>query len=157
MLAQFTTAKIWKQPTCPSTDEGIKKVWYVYTHTHTHTHAHTHTQWNTVLCWVTQSCPTSCNPMDCSPHLSMRILQAWRLAWVAMPSSRESSQPRDQTQVSHTAGRFFTSWTTREAPNGILLSMKKTEIMPCAATWTRDYYTKWKKSERERQMPYDIT
>ena len=32
-----------------------------------------------------------------------------------MPSSRTSSQPRDWTQVSHTAGRFFTVWTTRKA------------------------------------------
>ena len=32
-----------------------------------------------------------------------------------MSSSRGSSQPRDQTQVSHTAGRFFTVWATREA------------------------------------------
>jgi len=30
----FTTAKIWKQPKCPSTDERIKKM----SHTHTHTH-----------------------------------------------------------------------------------------------------------------------
>ena len=34
---------------------------------------------------------------------------------VAIPFSRESSQPRDQTQVSHIAGRFFTSWAAREA------------------------------------------
>ena len=47
--------------------------------------------------------------------LSMGILQATILEWVAMPSSRESSQPRDQTQVSHTAGIFFTVWATREA------------------------------------------
>ena len=33
---------------------------------------------------------------------------------VAFPFSRGSSQPRDQTQVSHIAGRFFTSWATRE-------------------------------------------
>ena len=32
-----------------------------------------------------------------------------------MPSSRGSPQPRDGTQVSHTAGRFFTIWATREA------------------------------------------
>ena len=38
------------------------------------------------------------------------------LGWVAMPSSRGSSQPRDQIQVSHIAGRFFTGWATREAP-----------------------------------------
>ena len=41
ITALFTIARTWKQPTCPSTDEGIKKVWYVYTHTHTHTHTHT--------------------------------------------------------------------------------------------------------------------
>ena len=41
--------------------------------------------------------------------LSMRILQARILEWVATPSSRESSQPRDWTQVSCIAGGFFTS------------------------------------------------
>ena len=40
--------------------------------------------------------------------LSMGILQARILEWVAVPSSRGSSQPRDQTQVSRTADRFFT-------------------------------------------------
>ena len=38
------------------------------------------------------------------------------LEWVAFPFSRESSQPRNRTQVSHTAGRFFTNWVIREAP-----------------------------------------
>ena len=41
--------------------------------------------------------------------LSMGILQSV-LDWVAMPSSRGSSQPRHQTQVSCIAGRFLTSW-----------------------------------------------
>ena len=40
--------------------------------------------------------------------LAMGILQARILEWVAMHSSRGSSQPRDRTQVSHIAGRFFT-------------------------------------------------
>ena len=44
------------------------------------------------------------------------VLQARILEWVAILFSRGSSQPRDWTQVSHTAGRFFTSWATREAP-----------------------------------------
>ena len=39
--------------------------------------------------------------------LSVGILQARILEWVAMPSSRGSSRPRDQTQVSRIAGRFF--------------------------------------------------
>ena len=45
----------------------------------------------------------------------MGILQARTLEWVATPSSRVSSQPRDQTQVSHIAGGFFTIWATRKA------------------------------------------
>ena len=40
--------------------------------------------------------------------LSIGILQARILGWVAMPSSRGSSQPRVRTQVSCTAGGFFT-------------------------------------------------
>ena len=45
---------------------------------------------------------------DSQAPLSMGILQAI-LEWVAMPSSKGSSQPRDQTQVSCIAGGFFTS------------------------------------------------
>ena len=45
--------------------------------------------------------------------LSLGILQAGILEWVAMPSSRGSSQPRDQTQVSCIAGEFFSDWATR--------------------------------------------
>ena len=43
------------------------------------------------------------------------ILQARILEWVAFPFSSASSQPKDQAQVSHIAGRFFTIWTTKEA------------------------------------------
>ena len=45
---------------------------------------------------------------------------------VAFPSSRESSQPRIQTQISHTADRFFTSWATRKA----LIVPHNFEVMP---------------------------
>jgi len=67
---------------------------------------------------VTQSCPTLCDPMDCSPPGSLvhGIFQAWILEWVAIPFSRGSSQPRDRTQVSHIVSRCFTIWATREAP-----------------------------------------
>ena len=61
---------------------------------------------------VAQSCPTLCDLMDYTVH---GILQARILEWVALPFSRESSQPRDRTQVSRIAGRFFTSWATRKA------------------------------------------
>ena len=43
------------------------------------------------------------------------ILQARTLEWVAIPFSRGSSQPRDQTQVSHITGRLFTVGATKEA------------------------------------------
>ena len=60
----------------------------------------------------TQSCPILYNPMGYAVH---GILQARILEWVAIPFSRQSSQLRDQTQVSRIAGGFFTSWDTREA------------------------------------------
>ena len=55
---------------------------------------------------VAESCLTVCDPMDYIVH---GILQARILKWVAFLFSGESSPPRDQTQVSHIAGRFFTS------------------------------------------------
>ena len=61
---------------------------------------------------VAQLCPTLCDPLDYRVH---RILQARLLEWVAFSFSKGSSQPRDRIQVSHTAGRFYTSWATREA------------------------------------------
>ena len=65
---------------------------------------------------VAQSCPTLCDPMDCSPPgFSVHgILQARILEWVVISFSRGSSQPRDRTQVSRISGRFFTVWATRE-------------------------------------------
>ena len=66
---------------------------------------------------VTQSCPTLCDPVDCSPSGASvhGILQAVILEWVAIPFSRGSSQPRDMTPVSYITGRFFIIWATREA------------------------------------------
>ena len=55
---------------------------------------------------VAQSCLILCDPMDCIVH---GLLQARILEWVAVPFSRGSSQPRNQTGVSCIAGRFFTN------------------------------------------------
>ena len=68
---------------------------------------------------VTQSCLTLCSPMDCGQWDSSvhGILQTRILQWIAIPFSRASSQPRDGTQVSCTAGRFFTIWASWEAWN----------------------------------------
>ena len=58
-----------------------------------------------------QSCPTLCDPTDCGPPGSSvnGIFWARILEWVAMPFSGGSSLPGDWTQVSCTAGRFFTT------------------------------------------------
>jgi len=73
-----------------------------------------------------QSCPTLCNPIDYSlPGSSVhKISQARILEWVAISSSKSSSQPRDQTRVScvsYLAGRFFTAEPpgTPPQPQGI--------------------------------------
>ena len=95
-------------------------------------------------------CPTLCHPMDCSPPGSSvdGILQARIRESVAMPSSRGSSQPRDQTRVSHIAGGSptlqvdlphctrvsyiaggsFTVWATRES---VMLNSFQTLLMAC--------------------------
>ena len=65
----------------------------------------------TVGVLVAQSCPTLCESMDCSPLGSSvhGTFQARILEWVTMPSSRGSSQDRDQPCVSCIAGGFFTT------------------------------------------------
>ena len=50
------------------------------------------------------------------------IFQAGILERVAFPFSRGSSQPRDQTQISHTTGGFFASWATSEALSDICVA-----------------------------------
>ena len=70
--------------------------------------------WTVYKLYITvyQLYSTVYDPMDYTVH---GILQDRILEGVAIPFSRGSSQPRDQTQVSHIAGGFFTSWATREA------------------------------------------
>ena len=67
-----------------------------------------HAEWK----WKLFSRVQLCNPMDYTVH---GILLARILEWVAIPFSRGSSQPRDQTQVSCITGGFFTSWAIRKS------------------------------------------
>ena len=77
--------------------------------------------------WVVSN---SCDRMDCSLLGSSvpRILQA-RTEGVAISFSRGSSQPTNWTQVSCIAGRFFTTWTRREAPHK--LNKQSDSVQPC--------------------------
>ena len=95
---------------------------------------------------VGQSCRTLCDSMDYTVH---GILQARTLEWAAFPFSSESSQPRDQIQVSCIAGRFFTSWATDEQTligimlnlwiklgrTGTLLLSRFSRVRLCATPW----------------------
>ena len=96
----------------------------------------------------------SFDPMDCSlPGSPVHgILQTRILEWVAIPFSRGSSQPRDLTQLSHIAGRFFTLWAIREAclshaePNPTSLPWQQSPTwsyslaLPIPLTWSPTTY-----------------
>ena len=73
-----------------------------------------------VLCLHAQSCPALCNPVDCSLQVSsvQGIFQARVLEWIAISSSRGSSQPRDwihDSCVSCIVGGFSTTETLGKA------------------------------------------
>ena len=101
-----------------------------------------------VATWVkvAWSCLTFCDPMDYTIH---GILQARILEWVAFPFSRGSSQPRDGTQASRTAGGFFTSWAPREA-HWELLTYQKGCLLKYAVT--SDWYKSSVRAARKQQI-----
>ena len=90
-------------------------------------------------CWVFQICwHTECSTFTAS---SLRFespsgysghgnLKAKILEWVAMPFSRGSSQPRDQTQVSCIAGGFFTIWATQKILLSYVFSLLAVSQLP---------------------------
>jgi len=79
----------------------------------------------TTQCTCAQSCPTLCNPMDCSPRdSSLRgISQARILEWVATSYCRGSSQHRELVSPA-LAGRFFTT-APLGSPQATVLQLKK--------------------------------
>ena len=108
-------------------------------------------KWNNVVCRyiefviivlvgsVAQLCPNLCKPMDCSPPGSSvhGISQARILEWVAISFSRGSSWPRNWTQVSGIAGRFFTDWASRESLVSVVSSSLDARSCPTLVTpWT---------------------
>ena len=88
-----------------------------------------HYQWKKSESEVAQSCPTLCDPVDCSPPGSSLhgILQARILEWVAISFSRGSSRPRDQTRVSRIVGRRFNLWAT--VPQNFIKVYKRSQII----------------------------
>ena len=121
IAALFAIARTRKQPRCPSTDEWIKKLWYIYTIEYYSTikrnafesvpmrqmnqepiiQSEVKSERKIQIMYikkvkVTQSCPTLCDLMD---YTVCGILQARILEWVAFPFSRGSSKPKDQTDL----------------------------------------------------------
>ena len=74
-------------------------------------------QISTVLCLVAQSCPTLCDPMDCSlPGSSVHGDSPGKNTGVGCHALLQGIfPPRDWTQASSITGRFFTNWAIREA------------------------------------------
>ena len=119
--ALFIIAKTWKQPKCPSPpDERIKKIWCVC-----------------VCVLVAQLYLTLQDAVDCSlPDSSVHeISQSRILEWVAISSSRGSSQPRDQTHISCIGRQIFLPLSHQGSPIEYYSVIKKKEIMSFAATW----------------------
>ena len=112
----------------------------------------------TDLCWYSPW--NSAQSMEFSNTVH-GILQARILEWVGFPFSRGSSQPRDLTQASCIAGRFFTSWATRKAQEywsgslsllqGIFLTQESNQEwilyqlrhQGCPQSHTTDQYVVW--------------
>ena len=97
-----------------------------------------------------QSCPTLCDPMDCSlPGSSVHgIFQARVLEWADISFSRGSSQPRNRTRVSCVADRCFIIWATREASDPynfiqINLNRDRAIIILFFIIWTGSLLMHW--------------
>ena len=94
------------------------------------------------------------DPMDCClPDSSVHgILQVRILEWVAIPFSRGSSQPRDRTWVSCTAGRFFTIWATgKPMPWSSDMMLNQTRSLPSKVTMRAELKNKQKQFLRKNQ------
>ena len=82
--------------------------------------------------------------MDCSLLSSSvhGVFQAIVLEWIAISFSSRSSQPRDGTQLSSSAGGFFISWATREAPQRHFIWQSNREAGSCGQATEYDYNNK---------------
>ena len=98
-----------------------------------------------------QSCLSLCNPTDCDPPGSSVIgtLQARILEWVAVPSSRRSSKPRDRTHVSYIScigiappGKpFIVMWFPDIIKDGEIVSVVATVFMVTCPTLSPNTHT----------------
>ena len=88
IAALFTIARKWKQPRCPSAEEWIRKLWYIYT-----------MEYSVQFSSNAQSCLTLCNPMNCRwCQASLSITNSWSLLKLM---SIESVMPSNHLILHH--------------------------------------------------------
>ena len=96
--------------------------------------------------WVSQLCPTLSDPMDCSlAASSIHGDSPGKNTGVGCHAFLQlvSSQPRDQTQVSYTAGGFFTIWATREASKQSPNQKSQREKLKYRCWLSRELFLTW--------------
>ena len=113
-----------------------------------------------MLCLVTQSCPTLCDPMDCSLWgFSVHEDSPGKNTGAGCHALLQGILPIQGLNpgVLH-SGRFFIVWNTRESQNRLLLSHKRewNDAICSNMDGPRDCHTESRKSSRERQISYDI-
>ena len=118
LLAPFIpTSPSLSVPTSPfSTSGSLFLPWrqvHYYQFSRFHIHVHLYTIF-LASCWVPQSCPTLCEPMDCSLlGSSVRGISQARISkWVAIPFSWGSFWPKDWTCISCTGRWILNPWAT---------------------------------------------
>ena len=160
----------WKQFKSPLTGERIRKMWCMYTYIERYIH--------TTTAKSLQSCQTLCDPIDGSPPGSPvpRILQARTLEWVAISFSsawkwkvKVKSLSRVRLLVTPWTAAYqappSTGFSRQEYWSGVPFSIHTyysaikewNNVICCYMDGPRDYHAKWSKSEKERQISYDIT
>ena len=107
-----------------------------------------------------QSCPTLCDLMECSlPGTPVHgILQARILKWMAMPSSRGSSQPRDRTCISYVSciGRWVLYHQCHLGSPHTSLCFPKSIHLKIWQTWTKQLAV-WVVKLKVLQKQFPIT
>ena len=125
----------------------------LYGGTLTHIHAWLHDK-------SLQSCPTLCDLMECSlPGTPVHgILQARILKWMAMPSSRGSSQPRDRTCISYVSciGRWVLYHQCHLGSPHTSLCFPKSIHLKIWQTWTKQLAV-WVVKLKVLQKQFPIT
>ena len=117
--------------------------------------------WKVVVTVVAQLCLTLFDSMDSGPHgfSAHGVLQARKPEWVATPSSRGSSWPRDWTWVSCIADRFFTIWAPKEDYYLFIEQLLCTELKTCYLISSQYQQCKvgimapWYRDEESRGQP----